>query len=168
MFCYLYCEQAVLYINMVWLGLELRSNDLHFSHHRLNANFNSCHTESVWIHWLFFPADGSSGFKAEAGRYHLYVSLACPWANRVLIVRNLKGLQDILPYTVVDWFLGEKGWAFTDKVDKGSHLQTCNGWRNPVTQIIWHLYKLSKMNFTFGLLLSFRISLSLTYPAQSY
>ena len=64
----------------------------------------------------YFSADGSSGFKADTDRYHLYVSLACPWANRTLIVRNLKGLQDVLPYTVVDWFLGEKGWGFTDKV----------------------------------------------------
>ena len=62
----------------------------------------------------FVTADGSSGFKAAANRYHLYVSLACPWAHRVLIVRELKGLQDVLPYTVVDWLMGGKGWKFTD------------------------------------------------------
>lgn len=60
--------------------------------------------------------DGSSGFKAEAGRYHLYVSLACPWAHRVLIVRRLKGLEDVISHTVVDWLLTEKGWNFTDQV----------------------------------------------------
>ena len=40
-------------------------------------------------------ADGSSGFRAEPGRYHLYVSLACPWAHRTIIVRRLKGLEDV-------------------------------------------------------------------------
>ncbi|ESO87095.1 hypothetical protein LOTGIDRAFT_107347 [Lottia gigantea] len=60
-------------------------------------------------------ADGSSGFKAEANRYHLYVSLACPWAHRTLIVRKLKGLEDCISATVVDWLLKENGWAFTDK-----------------------------------------------------
>ncbi|XP_064617664.1 glutathionyl-hydroquinone reductase YqjG-like isoform X2 [Liolophura sinensis] len=70
-------------------------------------------------------ADGSSGFKAEAGRYHLYVSLACPWAHRVLIVRRLKGLQDVISHTVVDWLLTEKGWNFTDQKPKCS-LDTVN------------------------------------------
>ena len=63
-----------------------------------------------------FPADGSTGFKAEAGRYHIYVSLACPWAHRTLIVRKMKGLEDVISVMVVDWFLTEKGWSFTDQV----------------------------------------------------
>ena len=63
-----------------------------------------------------FSADGSSGFKAEAGRYHIYVSLACPWAHRVLCFRALKGLEDTISVTVVDWLLGEGGWNFTNKV----------------------------------------------------
>jgi putative glutathione S-transferase len=58
-------------------------------------------------------ADGSSGFRAEAGRYRLYVSLACPWAQRTLIVRELLGLQDALPVTVVDPIRDDKGWRFT-------------------------------------------------------
>ena len=61
-------------------------------------------------------ADGSTGFKAEPGRYHLYVSLACPFAHQTLIVRKLKGLEDVISTTVVDWFVTEKGWSFTDKV----------------------------------------------------
>ena len=59
-------------------------------------------------------ADGSSGFKAEAGRYHLYVSYACPWAHRTLIFRALKGLEDAISLSVVDHFLGDDGWEFSD------------------------------------------------------
>ena len=55
---------------------------------------------------------GEGGFKAEAGRYHLYVSHACPWANRTMIFRNLKGLQDAIDVSVVDWFMGDHGWEF--------------------------------------------------------
>ena len=51
-------------------------------------------------------------FAPEAGRYHLYVSLACPWAHRTLIVRALKGLEEVLPISVVNPFMGEHGWTF--------------------------------------------------------
>lgn len=47
-------------------------------------------------------ANGSSGFKAEAGRYHLYVFLACPWAHRTLIMRELKGLNDLISVAIAD------------------------------------------------------------------
>jgi putative glutathione S-transferase len=59
-------------------------------------------------------ADGSSGFRAEAGRYHLYVSLACPWAHRTIIVRKLKGLEDAISLSVVDPVRDERGWAFRE------------------------------------------------------
>ena len=65
---------------------------------------------------LCIAADGSSGFKAEKGRYHLYVSLSCPFAHRALIVRALKGLHDAISYTVVDWLLGPEGWKFSTTV----------------------------------------------------
>ena len=55
---------------------------------------------------------GVGGYKAEAGRYHLYVSLACPWANRTLILRALKGLESIIGVSVVNPFMGENGWTF--------------------------------------------------------
>ncbi|MGE8405452.1 MAG: glutathione S-transferase family protein [Pseudomonas sp.] len=55
---------------------------------------------------------------AEAGRYHLYVSLACPWAHRTLILRKLKGLESLIDVSVVSWLMGEHGWTF-DK-SKGS------------------------------------------------
>ena len=57
-------------------------------------------------------ADGSSGFKAEPGRYHLYVCYACPWASRAIIYRKLKGLEDVISMTPVDPVRDEKGWKF--------------------------------------------------------
>ncbi len=57
-------------------------------------------------------ADGSSGFPAVADRYHLYVSLACPWAHRTVIMRHLKGLEHAIGMTVVDPVRGERGWHF--------------------------------------------------------
>jgi len=59
-------------------------------------------------------ADGSSGFPAAIGRYHLYVSLACPWAHRTIIVRKLKRLEDVIGMTVVDPIRDDRGWAFRD------------------------------------------------------
>jgi glutathionyl-hydroquinone reductase len=58
-------------------------------------------------------ADGSTAFPAEAGRYHLYVSWACPWAHRTIIGRRLKGLEDAVGMSVVDPIRDERGWAFT-------------------------------------------------------
>ncbi|MCP3752817.1 glutathione S-transferase family protein [Pseudomonas sp. SBB6] len=55
---------------------------------------------------------------AQAGRYHLYVSLACPWAHRTLIFRNLKGLESLIDVSVVSWLMGEHGWTFDQS--KGS------------------------------------------------
>ena len=57
---------------------------------------------------------GSGGFEAEAGRYHLYVSYACPWAHRTLIFRAIKGLEDMISLSAVHWFMGESGWTFED------------------------------------------------------
>ena len=55
---------------------------------------------------------GEGGFKAEAGRYHLYVSLACPWAHRTMIFRALKGLEEMISVSVVHWYMADKGWTF--------------------------------------------------------
>ncbi|SFU14966.1 putative glutathione S-transferase [Pseudovibrio denitrificans] len=57
---------------------------------------------------------GKAGFKAEAGRYHLYVSLACPWAHRTLIFRSLKGLEEMISLSVVHWHMAENGWTFEE------------------------------------------------------
>lgn len=76
---------------------------------------------SQFRNWI--TADGSagpsgeSGFKAEAGRYHLYVSLACPWAHRTLIFRALKKLENVISISVVDYLMAEEGWTFTGQHD---------------------------------------------------
>ena len=64
-------------------------------------------SSEVWI-----TKDGSSGFPAESGRYHLYVSYAYPWAHRTIITRYLKGLTEVISLDVVDYLMGEKGWRF--------------------------------------------------------
>lgn len=55
---------------------------------------------------------GTGGFAAQGGRYHLYVSLACPWAHRTLITRQLKGLESLIDVSVVSWLMLENGWTF--------------------------------------------------------
>ncbi|HEX2527108.1 MAG TPA: glutathione S-transferase family protein [Geminicoccus sp.] len=76
---------------------------------RENASFRN------WV-----TADGSAGpsgkrgFPAEPGRYHLYVSYACPWAHRTLIMRSLKGLESMIGLSVVHWRMAEQGWTFED------------------------------------------------------
>ncbi|MCO6393367.1 glutathione S-transferase family protein [Aliihoeflea aestuarii] len=73
-------------------------------------------SQSQWRDWVSVdgkPAEGRErGFKAEPGRYHLYVSLACPWAHRTLILRKLKKLEDVISVSVVHHFMGENGWTF--------------------------------------------------------
>ena len=68
--------------------------------------------EDVFREWV--SNDGSTPYPAAVGRYHLYVSLACPWASRTVIFRKLKGLVNAVGLTVVDPFRDEKGWAFRD------------------------------------------------------
>ena len=74
--------------------------------------------DSVFRDWV--TADGGSGFAAEPGRYHLYVSLACPWAHRTLIFRKLKKLEEAISVDVVHWFMGDKGWNFGTEDDSGA------------------------------------------------
>ena len=67
---------------------------------------------------------GEGGFAAEPGRYHLYVSYACPWAHRAIIVRRIKGLDDVVGMSVVDPWRDDKGWRFTG----GEHRDALHGW----------------------------------------
>ncbi|NLJ93680.1 MAG: glutathione S-transferase family protein [Aeromonadales bacterium] len=75
-------------------------------------------SESQFRNWVTKDGSagptGDAGFKAEAGRYHLYVSLACPWAHRVLILRRLKGLESMISVSVVNPLMAEHGWTFDE------------------------------------------------------
>ena len=73
-------------------------------------------SEAQFRNWI--TADGSAGpsgkagFKAEPGRYHLYISRACPWAHRTMIFRKLKGLEDMISISAVNAYMGAEGWTF--------------------------------------------------------
>lgn len=72
--------------------------------------------ESQFRNWITKDGSagpsGEAGFKAEPGRYHLYISNACPWANRTMIMRKLKGLEDMISVSVVNPLMAENGWTF--------------------------------------------------------
>ena len=85
-------------------------------------------------------ADGSSGFRAEPGRYHLYVALGCPWAHRTIIVRKLLGLEDVISLSVVAPIRDERGWAFSD--GPGHTADPVNGF-----QFLSEAYLLTDPNF---------------------
>ena len=80
---------------------------------------------SAFRNWI--RADPSSRFPAERGRYHLYVSLACPWAHRTVIFRSRKKLEGVIGMTVVDPLRDHRGWAFTDR--EGCGPDPINGFR---------------------------------------
>ncbi len=84
---------------------------------------------------------GESGYKAEADRYHLYVSLACPWAHRTLIFRELKRLQNIISISVVHWHMAENGWTF--KTGEGVVSDTVNGVKN-----LYQVYTTAKSDYS--------------------
>jgi len=90
--------------------------------------------ETVFRNWI--TADGAGGFRAEPGRYHLYVSLACPWAHRTLIMRALKGLEDMIGVSVVHWLMGEDGWTFA--AGDGVIADTVNG-----AEFLYEIYRLA-------------------------
>jgi putative glutathione S-transferase len=82
-----------------------------------SAGANFVRPQTVFRNWVTADGhpgpSGEGGFKAAEGRYHLYVSLACPWAHRTLIVRKLKKLDEAITVSVVDPFMGDQGWAFS-------------------------------------------------------
>jgi glutathionyl-hydroquinone reductase len=80
-------------------------------------------------------------FPPEPGRYHLYVSYACPWAHRTLIFRKLKRLEDMIGVSVVHWLLGEQGWTFAD--GPGVVPDTVNG-----AQKLYELYVRASADYT--------------------
>lgn len=72
--------------------------------------------DAIFRNWITAGGEpgptGKGGFKAEPGRYHLYISLACPWAHRTLIFRALKGLEEMISVSVVNSFMADEGWTF--------------------------------------------------------
>jgi putative glutathione S-transferase len=92
----------------------------------------------VFRRWV--TADGSSGYPAAAGRYHLYVSWACPWAHRTIIVRKLKKLEAVIGMTVVDPIRDERGWAFRE--GSGHSPDLINGF-----QFLREAYKATDSNY---------------------
>ena len=84
---------------------------------------------------------GGKGFRAEPNRYHLYVSLACPWAHRALIFRVLKGLEDTISISVVNWLMAENGWTFV----KGDDLVNDNIYG---FKFLYQIYTRAKSNYS--------------------
>ena len=84
---------------------------------------------------------GRGGFKAEPGRYHLYVARACPWAHRTTIFREIKGLQSMIGLSVTHWLMADNGWTF----EPGPGVVA-----DPLrsTEFIWQLYQRSDPNYT--------------------
>jgi len=86
-------------------------------------------------------ADGSSGFRAEPGRYHLYVSFACPWAHRTLVARALKGLESAISISVVHPHMGDNGWEFGEF--PGAIADELHG-----AQYLYEVYTRAKADYT--------------------
>lgn len=95
--------------------------------------------ESSFRNWI--RADGSTDFEPESGRYHLYVSLACPWAHRTLIYRRLKGLEEHITISVVNPFMLENGWTFEE--GDGVIPDTVNG-----AEYLHQIYTAAKAGYT--------------------
>jgi glutathionyl-hydroquinone reductase len=107
-----------LLVDGAWQDVDMRTTDGHFV--RKATAFHNYVTADGSA-----GAAGTGGFPAEAGRYHLYVSLACPWAHRTLIFRKLKKLEDVISVSVTVPLFGKKGWEFG--AEPGATLDTVNG-----------------------------------------
>src|SRR6187397_75694 len=94
--------------------------------------------EDAFRDWI--STDGSTRFPAAADRYHLYVSFACPWASRTIIVRHVRGLEAVIGMTVVDPVRDERGWAFRD--GPGHSTDPINGF-----QFLSEAYRATDPNF---------------------
>jgi len=95
--------------------------------------------DSSFRNWV--TSDGSSGLPAQAGRYHLYLAWACPWAHRAMIYRKLKGLEDAISISIVDHFMGDQGWEFSD--GPGCIPDSVNG-----SKTMFEIYQLADPSFT--------------------
>ncbi|KAF2855603.1 glutathione S-transferase Gst3 [Plenodomus tracheiphilus IPT5] len=87
----------------------------------------------------FIENKPNAEFPPEKNRYHLYISYACPWAHRTLIVRALKGLEDIISYTSVHWHMGEKGWRFATSSEVSNGEISGNTTPDPIHKEYTHI-----------------------------
>ncbi|MDJ0705372.1 MAG: hypothetical protein QNJ46_18980 [Leptolyngbyaceae cyanobacterium MO_188.B28] len=94
---------------------------------------------TLFHHWI--TAQGSSEFPAAVGRYHLYISLGCPWAHRTAILWKLKGLENIVSLSIVDPIISEQGWRFSDY--SGCIPDAVNQ-----ADYLWQIYVKSKPDYT--------------------
>jgi len=114
-----------------WLDAELEEGEFK----RMESSFRNWVTPDGSA-----GSSGTDGFKAEAGRYHLYVSAACPWAHRTVIFRHLKKLQDIIGLSIVEADMLDDGWTFSDDGDYADQL---HGYR-----FMHQVYTRADKNFT--------------------
>jgi glutathionyl-hydroquinone reductase len=117
---------------------------------RGSAGADFVRPQTVFRNWV--TADGrpgptgEGGFKAERGRYHLYVSLACPWAHRTLIVRRIKNLNSAISVSIVDPLMGDDGWAFSapdGSITAGATLDAING-----AHFLYEIYARASRGYT--------------------
>jgi len=104
--------------------------------------------EDAFHDWI--STDNSTPFPVAANRYHLYVSLACPWASRTLIARKLLGLEEVIGMTVVDPVRDERGWAFRDpNLSSEQHLAASFASTDPINgfHFLAEAYELTDPNF---------------------
>ena len=101
--------------------------------------------DSQFRHWVTPDGapgpSGTGGFAAQAGRYHLYVSLACPWAHRTLIFRTLKGLEEVISVSIVHPHMLEHGWIYSGR--DGATLDSVNGF-----SYHWQLYTRAQPDYS--------------------
>lgn len=111
--------------------------------HSTSENGDFIREESRFRNWI--TADGSSGFKAEKGRYHLFAALICPWASRTLMVRKLKRLDDVVSLTILDPRVTEKVWRFGRFADSfpGSEADPLYG-----SHYLYEIYLRAKSDYT--------------------
>ena len=106
-----------------------------------NGKTNGRYQRATTTFRNFVTVDGSSGFKAEPGRYHLYVSHACPWAHRTMIFRALRKLENAISVSIVDPLMSDEGWHFSD--GPGCIPDTVNG-----AHYLREIYKKARDNYT--------------------
>ncbi len=94
---------------------------------------------TLFHHWI--TADGASGFPAASGRYHLYISLGCPWAHRTALLWKLKGLENTIGLSIVDPVISDRGWKFS--TNSGCIPDNING-----AKYLWEIYAKADPNYT--------------------